>query len=83
MSGRLALLIATLIAVSIAALALGPVALHPGELWRVLAGGADPVARAVGFPEDLFLVRGHPPAERLGQARGEQGGAHHEANGPS
>jgi iron complex transport system permease protein len=44
---RLTLLIAVLIAVAIAALALGPVALHPGELWRVLAGGADPVARAI------------------------------------
>jgi iron complex transport system permease protein len=44
---RLALLIAVLIAVSIAALALGPVALDAGALWRVLAGGADPVARSI------------------------------------
>lgn len=47
MNFRLALLITALVAVSIAALALGPVALDPGELWRVLTGRAAPVARAI------------------------------------
>ena len=47
MNGRVALLFAALVAVTVAALALGPVSIDPGELWRVLAGGADPVARAI------------------------------------
>jgi len=44
---RVVALIALLIAVSIAALALGPVSLDARELWRVLVGGADPVARSI------------------------------------
>lgn len=47
MNLRVALLLASLVAVSIAGLVLGPVSLDPSELWRVLAGGADPVARAI------------------------------------
>ena len=47
MNGRVVLLIATLITVSIAALAFGPVSLDPGRLWQVVVGGADPVARAI------------------------------------
>jgi iron complex transport system permease protein len=44
---RVALLIAALVAISLAAVAFGPVSLAPVELWRVLAGGADPVSRAI------------------------------------
>jgi iron complex transport system permease protein len=44
---RLVWLVVVLLAISVAALALGPVSLDPGELWRVLAGGADPVSRTI------------------------------------
>jgi iron complex transport system permease protein len=44
---QVGLLIAALVLVTIAALAFGPVSLDPKELWRVLAGGADPVARTI------------------------------------
>jgi iron complex transport system permease protein len=46
-NGRVVLLVAALIVVSIAALAFGPVWLDPAQLWRVMIGGADPVARAI------------------------------------
>jgi iron complex transport system permease protein len=44
---RVVLLVVALVVVSFAALALGPVSLGAQELWRVVAGGADPVARAI------------------------------------
>lgn len=47
MTRRVAILIAILVAVSLAALAFGPVSLGVGELWRVIAGGADPVSSAI------------------------------------
>ena len=47
MSGRIALLLLALVLVSLAALALGPVSLAPHQLWGVLAGHAEPVARAI------------------------------------
>ncbi len=40
-------LVAVLGAAALVALAVGPVAIAPAELWRVLAGGADPVTRAI------------------------------------
>lgn len=47
MSGRIALLLTALVLASIAALALGPVSLASHQLWGVVTGGADPVARAI------------------------------------
>jgi iron complex transport system permease protein len=44
---RVVALIVVLVVVSVAALAFGPVPIAPPALWRVLAGGADPVARAI------------------------------------
>jgi len=44
---RITLLVLALVVVSFAALALGPVPVDAGELWRVVTGGADPVARAI------------------------------------
>lgn len=43
----MALLVAVLAVATLAALAVGPVAIAPADLWRVLAGGADPVVRAI------------------------------------
>lgn len=47
MTVRVTLLVLALVVVSLAALALGPVSVDPGELWRVVTGGADPVSRAI------------------------------------
>ena len=47
MNLRITLLVLALVVVSFAALALGPVPVDAGELWRVVTGGADPVARAI------------------------------------
>lgn len=44
---RVALLAVSLAFATVAALALGPVRIDPGELWRVVTGGADPVVRAI------------------------------------
>ena len=47
MNLRVTLLVVALVVVSFAALALGPVPVDARELWRVVTGGADPVARAI------------------------------------
>lgn len=47
MNRRVALLAVSLTVAVVAALALGPVRIDPGELWRVVTGGADPVSRAI------------------------------------
>ena len=47
MNVRVALLIGVLVAVSLAALALGPVSLGTQELWRVVSGGGDAISRAI------------------------------------
>jgi iron complex transport system permease protein len=44
---RVVLLALMLVVATVAALALGPVPIDPGELWRVITGGADPVSRAI------------------------------------
>jgi iron complex transport system permease protein len=44
---KVALLIAVLVVLTLAAIAVGPVSLAPAELWRVLAGGGEPVSRAI------------------------------------
>ena len=47
MNRRITLLLIVLVALTVAALALGPVSIGAGELWRVVAGGSDPVSRAI------------------------------------
>ena len=47
MNQRVTLLLIVLALLTLAALALGPVSVGTGELWRVIAGGADPVSRAI------------------------------------
>ena len=47
MNQRVTLLLIVLALLTVAALALGPVSIGAGELWRVLTGGADPVSRAI------------------------------------
>lgn len=47
MNRRVALLSLALVVATVAGLALGPVRVDPGELWRVVMGDADPVARAI------------------------------------
>jgi len=46
-NARVGALIVVLVAVSLAALALGAVSIAPSQLWRVLTGAADPVVRAI------------------------------------
>ena len=47
MNQRVTLLLIVLVLLTMAALALGPVSIGASELWRVIAGGADPVSRAI------------------------------------
>lgn len=47
MNQRVILLLVVLVLLTVAALALGPVSIGAGELWRVVTGGADPVSRAI------------------------------------
>ena len=47
MNLRVLLLVVILVVAAFAALALGAVAIDAGELWRVIAGGGDPVARSI------------------------------------
>ena len=47
MNQRVTLLLIVLALLTVAALALGPVSIGAGELWRVVTGGADPVSRAI------------------------------------
>lgn len=47
MNQRVTLLLIALVLLTVAALALGPVSIGVGDLWRVIAGGADPVSRAI------------------------------------
>jgi iron complex transport system permease protein len=44
---RVLLLIAGIVACALAGLALGPVAVGPGELWRVVTGAGDPMVRSI------------------------------------
>ena len=47
MNARVVGLVAVLVAASVAALALGAVAIAPSQLWGVVSGTADPVVRAI------------------------------------
>ena len=47
MSRRVLALVAVLAIMSLVALALGPVSLGAGQLWGIVTGAADPVARAI------------------------------------
>lgn len=47
MNLRVSLLLLFLLLITGAALAFGPVALSPAELWRVIAGGAEPLSRQI------------------------------------
>jgi iron complex transport system permease protein len=46
-SFRVAALVVVLLALCIAALALGPVSIAPGDIWRVVTGGGDAVHRSI------------------------------------